>query len=304
MTSKKTIAMVGGTGNLGRLIADALLAKPDVRVRMLVRPESRAKAADLEARGVELVEGGFGPDGEAALATLCTDAFTVVSALQGGPDVIVDAQRQLLSAARAQRVTCFIPSDYTFNMFKVREGENVASDIRWQFAEVAARERGSVEVVHVLNGAFLDRRVVFGFLGAIDLSRQSAVLWGDGEQPMDFTTYEDTARYTTEVAVDERSVPTVFSVAGDVLNFHELVQAYEAGSGKRLHVERRGSLADLDARIAQLQQAEPANLYAYLPLMYYRAMLSGRGKLDEVMNDRYPAVQPTRVREYVARERL
>jgi uncharacterized protein YbjT (DUF2867 family) len=30
MPTKKTIALVGGTGNLGRLIVDALLAKPNV----------------------------------------------------------------------------------------------------------------------------------------------------------------------------------------------------------------------------------------------------------------------------------
>jgi hypothetical protein len=34
-----------------------------------------------------------------------------------------------------------------------------------------------------------------------------------------------------------------------------LVQAYESGSGKKLHVERLGSLNDLDARIEQLKQA-------------------------------------------------
>jgi hypothetical protein len=159
-------------------------------------------------------------------------------------------------------------------------------------------------VVHVLNGAFLDRRVLFGFLGAIDLARQAAVLWGDGEQPMDFTTYEDTARYTAEAALDERPVPRVLSVAGDVLTFHELVAQYEAGSGKRLNVEHRGALEDLDARIAHLQRTAPGKLFAFMPLMYWRAMLSGRGKLDDLINGSYPAIRPTRVSEYVARAPL
>jgi hypothetical protein len=38
--------------------------------------------------------------------------------------------------------------------------------------------------------------------------------------------------------------------------------------------------------------------------MYYRSMLNGEGKLAELMNDRYPSIRPTTVREYVARERL
>jgi hypothetical protein len=121
---------------------------------------------------------------------------------------------------------------------------------------------------------------------------------------MDWTTYADTARYTAEVAVDERPVPGVFSVAGEVLDFEGIVHAYESGSGRKLRVERLGSLADLDARIDQLQKAGPAGFRTWLPLMYYRSILNGEGKLDQVMNDRYPSIQRTSVREYVIQEGL
>jgi hypothetical protein len=33
---------------------------------------------------------------------------------------------------------------------------------------------------------------------------------------------------------------------------------------------------------------DPANRLAYLPLMYYRSMLNGKGMLDVLMNERYP----------------
>lgn len=65
-----------------------------------------------------------------------------------------------------------------------------------------------------------------------------------------------------------------------------------------------GSLADLDARIEQLKQANPTNLYSYLPLTYLRSVLNGEGKLDKLMNERYPSIRPTTVREYVAQEGL
>jgi hypothetical protein len=99
-------------------------------------------------------------------------------------------------------------------------------------------------------------------------------------------------------------VGRVFPVAGDVLDFDGIVCAYESASGKKLHVERLGSLDDLDARIDQLKTTEPANMRAWLPLMYYRSVLNGEGKLEELVNDRYPSIRPTTVREYVARERL
>ncbi len=302
--ARKTVALVGGTGHLGSLIGNAVLDKPDIQLRLLVRPGSRDKAAELEKRGAQVVEGVLGADAGAALASLCQGASALVSALQGGQDVIVDGQTQLLRAAREAGVKRFIPSDYSLDLFKVKPGHIPTSDMRRQFASVADAERGNVEVVHVLNGGFLDRGVLFGFIRVIDLEKQTAYVWGDGDKQMDWTTYADTARYTAEVAVDERPVPRVFSVAGDVLDFHGIVRAYESGSGRKLSVERLGSLEDLDARIEQLQKAGSANFRAYLPLMYYRSILNGEGKLDHLMSDRYPSIQRTTVRGYVIQEGL
>ena len=301
--SKQTIALVGATGGLGTLIGNAVLDKPGVQLRLLVRPGSRDKAAGLEQRGAQVVEGEIGQSADGALASFCEGATTVISALQGGPDVIIEGQTQLLRAAREAGVRRFIPSDYSLDLFKVKPGQIPTCDWRRQFASVADAERGNVEVVHVLNGGFLDRGVLFGFVRVIDVEQQTAFVWGDGKQPMDWTTYADTARYTVEVAIDERPVPRIFSVAGDVLDFEGIVSAYEAASGRKLRVERLGSLEDLDARIDQLK-ADPANFLACLPLMYYRSMLNGEGKLDGVMNDRYPSLRPTTVREYVVQEGL
>jgi nucleoside-diphosphate-sugar epimerase len=300
--SKQTVALVGATSRLGTLIGKALLDKPDVQLRVLVRPGSRQKAAEFEKRGAQVIEGAI--DTEAGLASFYQGASSVVSSLQGGPDVIIDGQTRLLRAARDAGVKRFIPSDYSLDLFKVKPGHIPTSDMRRQFASIADAKRGNVEVVHVLNGGFLDRGVLFGFIRVIDVATQTAYVWGDGKQPMDWTTYADTARYTVEVAVDPRPVPAKFCVAGDVLDFDGIVRAYESGSGKTVRVERLGSLEDLNARIDQLRQADPVNLLAYLPLMYYRSVLNGEGKLDVLMNGRYPSIRPTMVREYVVNERL
>ena len=299
----QSVALVGGTGNLGRLVAHALVDR-GADLRLLVRPESRARAADLESLGATVVEGTLGAGDERALADLLAGADAVVSAVQGGPDVLVDGQLRLLGAAREAGVRRLVPSDYSFDFFRLAEGANPNSDWRRQFASAAADARGGVEVVHVLNGCFLDRRVLFGFLGAIDLEQGVLHLWGDGAEPMDLTTYADTAAYTAEVALDRDPVPRVFGVAGDVVDVPGLVRAYQEGSGASLRVEERGSLADLDALIAARQREAPENLYAYLPLMYWRAMLNGEGKIESLQNERYPSVRPTGVATYVAREGL
>lgn len=302
--SKTIVALVGGTGDLGTLIGRTLLDTPDVQLRLLVRPGSRHKAAEFEQRGAQVIEGVIAADRDGGLAALCEGADTLISAVQGGPDVIIEGQAQLLRAARAAGVNRFIPSDYSLDLFKVAPGRIDPSDWRRQFATVADRERGGVEVVHVLNGGFLDRRVIFDFVRLIDLEQKTAFVWGDGKQPMDFTTYADTAAYVAAIAVDTRPVPRIFSVAGDVLDFDGFVRAYEAGSGKRLTIKCLGSLDDLDARIDALKQRGPANFLTYLPLMYYRALLNGEGNLGTLMNDRYPSIRPTGVQAYVAREGL
>jgi nucleoside-diphosphate-sugar epimerase len=296
----EVIALVGGSGQLGKLIADEVLARPDTHLRLLVRPGSRAKVAGLERRGAQVVEGAIGAGTERPLAAFCAGATTVISAVQGGPDVIVDAQASLLRAARDAGARRFIPSDFSLDLFKVAPGKIVNADIRRAFADLADAERGAVEVTHVLNGQFLDRRVMFGFIRVIDPAAKIAYVWGDGDIPMDFTTYADTARYTAAAAVDDNPIGRVLGVAGDSLTFPEIVAAYEKASGARLRVERLGSLDDLDARIAELRRGGPENFLKFLPLMYYRAQLDGTAKIDPVMNDRYPAITPTTVEQYVS----
>jgi hypothetical protein len=39
-------------------------------------------------------------------------------------------------------------------------------------------------------------------------------------------------------------------------------------------------------------------MYAWLPLMYWRGMLNGKGKLGPLMNAKFPAIHPIGVQEY------
>jgi hypothetical protein len=118
---------------------------------------------------------------------------------------------------------------------------------------------------------------------------------------MQFTTHADTAAYTAAAALDDRPVPNQLFVAGDSLSFDRLVREVEAGLGASITVRHPGSFSELDTQIRTRHAAEPANVPAWLPLMYWRAMLNGSGQLGALMNERYPNIRPTGVREYVAR---
>lgn len=286
--ARKTLLLVGGTGYLGRRIGEAAL-NSGAHLRLLVRTGSRAKLPPRLAKDSEVVEN---PD------TAFVGVDAVISALQGGAETIVDLQLALLRRAREARVRRFIPSDFSFDFFTLAEGENINSDMRRLFARRAAELRGETEVVHLMSGCFLDASGLYGYLGAFDKACREAYLWGSGEENMQFTTCVDTAAYAVRVALDDAPVAERVFFAGDSLNFHELVAATAEALGREIAVCRKGSLSDLEALIQQRRQAEPDNLWAWLPLVYWHGMLSGRGQLGALSNARYPDVRPNTVRDY------
>ncbi len=298
----KIVVMAGATGRLGMMTARILLERPGVQLRLLARPESTEKLSALQAKGAEVVAIDLeAPDNDALLAQAMQDAFCVVSTIgaQAGPDVMIGTQLRLLQAARDAGVRRFIPSCFSYDISGLEQGENLNSDILRAFLHAAQQVRGDVELVQIQIGAYADPAILFGFLGAFDLAAGEAFLWGDGNARMDFTTYLDTARFTAEAAIDDAVLPDILQFAGDSLTFHELVQAYEAGSGKSIAVQQLGTMADLDDEIGRRMQAEPQNFFAWLPLMYWRAMLSGKVALQSIGNDRYPHVKPMSMADYV-----
>jgi uncharacterized protein YbjT (DUF2867 family) len=82
----------------------------------------------LIARGVEIVLGDLSDQASLDRATRGVDS--VVSALQGGPDVIIDGQTALAKAAADNGVRLFIPSDFSVDLFKLPDGSHPNLDIR------------------------------------------------------------------------------------------------------------------------------------------------------------------------------
>ncbi len=299
--NSKLVVVVGGAGKLGRLIVGSLLEQPGVRVRVLVRDPKKPDVSTLAGERVELVAFDAVQATEAERLSAVRGAYAVVSALQGGPDIIVDAQLGLLRAAKAEGVRRFIPSDYSYNIFTLPEGINVNSDWRRSFATLAGKEvTDSLEVVHVMQGIFADAYVL-GFLGMLDAASGVVRYWGDGKAPIDWTTWEDTARFTAAAAVDDRSVPRELFVSGDRMDVLTFARVWGEGHGKEATLERLGSLEELEKETQRRLAAEPHNMYAWLPLMYARGVFGGHALLGESKNSLYPHIKPEGVAAAVAR---
>jgi nucleoside-diphosphate-sugar epimerase len=142
---------------------------------------------------------------------------------------------------------------------------------------------------------------VLGFLGMLDAEQGRIRYWGDGRTPIDWTTWEDTARFTTAAALDQRAVPEQLFVSGDRLDVHAFAAAWAAAHGRELTLERLGSVAELEAETQRRLVAEPANMYAWLPLMYARGVFGGQALLGPTHNARYPEIEAETVARAAAR---
>jgi nucleoside-diphosphate-sugar epimerase len=299
--SRKKVVVFGASGRLGQLISRDLLTR-GARVVAVMRDQTKAEAVALRAAGADIAALDISSAAATRLADVLSGAYAVVSALQGGPDVLVEAQRQLLVTAREQGVRRFLPSDFSFNFFTLPAGANINSDWRRTFADVASRDRGNVEVVHLMQGMFTDATVA-GFVGLYDRASNVVSYWGNGDTPIDWTTWEDTARFAAAAALDERAVPQELFVAGDRRSAKELqvsIGAVRAAPALR----EMGSLEELDRQIEARRKAEPENMYAWLPLMYARGLFGGKALLGGLENARYPEIQPESLRAAIERGAL
>jgi uncharacterized protein YbjT (DUF2867 family) len=284
----QTVLLAGATGMLGSQIARHLLDHPQARVRLLVRgAESAPKKAALEpllARGAEMVEGDLVDAASLDRATQGVDV--IVSAVQGGADVIIDGQVALAEAGKRNGVRRMLPSDYALDLFKATPGEHRMFDMR-RVADERIAALG-IEHVHVLQGAFME---LFGpGMGAFDHDAAAVTFWGEGTERFAVTSVADTARMVAHVALDRDVANGKFAFAGDQMSFLDATEIIEAQTGRVFRRRSLGSEADLRAAMAAAAE-DKANPFKAVMLAYQLYMLNGQTALTALQNGRYADVQ-------------
>ena len=290
----QTVLLVGATGMFGSRTARHLLDQPEARVRLLVRGNGaaagkRAALDPLLARGAELVEGDLADRTSLDRATPGVDV--IVSAVQGGPEIIIDGQVALAEAGKHNGVRRILPSDYALDLFKATPGEHMMFDMRAK-ADARIAEIG-LEQINVLQGGFMD--LFMPGRGAIDLDAGTVSFFGDGNRPIEVTSIEDTARMVARIALDRRVPAGKFAFAGDRISFRETGEIVSARTGRPIRPVSLGSEADLRAAMAA---ADPQNKVKLAYLLY---MLTGQTALSDLQNDRYPDVKLESFAQFAAR---
>ena len=294
--SDSITALAGATGHLGGLVAKALRAR-GARVRAIVRPGTAAgKVASLRALGVHVSEADYSDASQ--LTRACEGAQCVVSALAGLRDTMLDAQTALLDAAVAAGVPRFIPSDFAIDFYRMPDGYNRNLDWRREFA--VRLDAAPISATSILNGMFME--LLAGQAPFIITRFHRVVYWEHSDQPMDFTTIDDTAAYTAAAALD-RTTPRFLRIAGDVASARDLIRIAGEVHGKRFKLFRAGKLSRLEKLIRFVQRVAPGRDEVYPPwqgMQYMHNMYDGRAKLEPLDNQRYPDLQWTSIRELLS----
>jgi uncharacterized protein YbjT (DUF2867 family) len=299
MAAKPTVLLIGVSGMLGYKIALAILAKGAMDVRAIIRPEGtidakkQAKLDELRSRGVTFVEGDL--LNPSSLPAACEGVEAIVSAVSGDEEMTVKGQINLIEAAAVTGVRRMIPSDFSVDYRKLDWGDNYNLDMRKKV--FSALESSPLDYTLILNGCFTD--VLLGsFLNIFDFAAGTFNYWGDGNTPFDITTTDDTAKLIAESIADPAMANGVLQVAADVITMKQLLATYQTVTGKTLTENPLGSVDDLTTWVEQTK-AIAASPYEYLPQQYLFTMVSGKGKLDDITNNRYPNIALTPVSEYI-----
>ena len=291
-----TVLVAGATGVLGSHIAHALTEQEGVTVRLLVRSDWRTDQRKYDRVQPLLAHGASAVDGDVllpeSLAGAVSGTDVVISALQGGPDVIVGGQIALAAAAAATGTRRFIPSDFAIDLFNAPAG---APQFEARKEADAAIEAMDLEVIHVLQGAFMDQMLDPSFPMFVDLAQRQIRFFGTGDELTDMTTVEDTARFTARVATDLEAHAGVHTISGAQTSFAQIRREIEHVTGIVLEPVSLGDTESLRRAIAAKEDPWHAVME-----WYSLAMLT-TPPLTNVENDRYPDARPTNLHDYLAR---
>ncbi|WP_313540048.1 NmrA family NAD(P)-binding protein [Leifsonia aquatica] len=287
------VLVAGATGDLGaRIVRELLLL--DTHVRVLTRPGS-GEAARLygENPRIEIVEARY--TDPVALAAAVSGMTTVVSALSGTRPVIIDAQRALLAAAVGTGVPRFIPSDFSSDYRRIAIGGNRNFELRREFA--ADVDAAPIRATSIMNGAFTD--MLTGEAPLILFKQHRVLFWSSADQILDFTTKDDTAYVTAQIAVDE-DAPRVVEIAGDRVTARDIAENMSTLTGKPFKLQWAGTTSTLSAmsKVARRASRNAEETFpAWQGMQYFVSMFSGQAQLHHLANDRFRERGWTTVRD-------
>ncbi|ETI25726.1 hypothetical protein G647_02500 [Cladophialophora carrionii CBS 160.54] len=303
-----TVAVAGGTGDLGRTIVDALKESPNHKVIVLARKESKAPEIDVPVFAVD-----YGDVESVSRLLETNDVHTVVSALSiRGPTEAASEISLVKAAAMAKATKRFVASEYgtlapTDRSIQLPQHES-------RLAVIAELQKTDLEWTRIHNGYFLD---YFGMphveshmtpvAFTVDMANKAAAIPGTGDDVVAFTYTRDLAKFVV-AALDLPVWDEAMFCYGDKMTWNEFLRVAEEMRGSKFTVAY-DSVETLEKGEMTELPSHPA-VYPFFPKPMFQQYFSkfalyvtlGLFDLPEdgSLNRKFPDIKPTTVREMLS----
>lgn len=284
-----SVLIAGATGGLGSHIAKEFLHEKNVKVSLLVRKESEAKAEELKKLGAHIVHGDLVQGTVEELVHALKGIEVVVSAVYGDPEFLYDGQSKLLKAAKQAGVKKFVPSSFGVDYNKVPYGGSIVYDPKKKLYDEV--KHSGLEFTSVNNHAFAEYAATPYFL--FDYNKDTHVLKynGDLNIQVDVTTLQDVGKFTVEAALRHDIKNRDVNVRSDVKTVKEIA---ELTFGTDLKFEKGQELEELKNWALEKIKAglQPQDVVPVIVAEIRYILLTQKGRTLPFDNDLFPNVHP------------
>ncbi|KAI0155273.1 hypothetical protein GGR57DRAFT_464693 [Xylariaceae sp. FL1272] len=266
------VAVAGGTGDLGRLIVDALQETGLYEVYVMSRKTGEDKRRHISPLTGQqyspLIQTDYSSE-ESLLKILEQKKVNVViSVFIMDNDAVSDAQLRLIRAAdQCSSIRRFIPSE--FNV-EYDVGDDILPYPEKKYHMFSRRElekATTLEYTYIYPGMLMDyfglprvKSVLRGLCFFVDPEHGRAILPGDGEAKMSMTFTTDVARYVA-LALQLDKWPRILSTVASTVTLNELCSLVEKNLGRKLDISYqpvenllKRDVTDLQANVNYSQQ--------------------------------------------------
>ncbi|GKZ81758.1 hypothetical protein AnigIFM56816_006280 [Aspergillus niger] len=285
------VGIAGITGKFARRLLTHLLDAGDdsLTIRGYCRSPSKLPDFVKLSPKLEIIKGAaFDQD---AIATFVQGCDVVVCCYLGDDKLMVDGQKLLIDACESANVPRYVASDCALDYTKLKLGELFPKDPMIHVKNYLDTEKMKVAGVHILIGGFME--LIFSpFFNIVDTQTNTFRYWGEGNEIMEGTTYDDAAKYTAKVVLDPEAKGVLKFVGGRATSIQEIAKSYEKVYGTPVTLEKRGSLQDLYKTMHDKRMKSPQDIYSYMSLFFYYYWINGQTFVGpELDNARYPDVK-------------
>src|SRR6266478_9382523 len=224
------ILIVGASGRLGSVVAERLLAQGKA-VRLMTRTPSNL--VHLKQQGAEVVSGDL--RNPAALLSACRGVEQVLAAARAldgkgdnNPHTVDDAgNRHLIDAARAAGVKYFI-----FVSVQGASPDSPLEFFRIKYRTEQYLRDSGLSFTIIRPSAFMD--LWAQLIGQPVVEQGKTTIFGRGNNPINFVSVQDVARFVRIALDDPRARNAVIEVGGpENLTMNQVAEIFERTCGRQ-----------------------------------------------------------------------